>query len=83
MARLLKRDGQLEEVLALLRCSPHHLVHLDLAGMLIQHVRPAEALSALPTTAEARAAAEHRRRRRSKQDDSWADTSKFAQEPPL
>ncbi|MFG2425938.1 hypothetical protein ACGFWD_44120 [Streptomyces sp. NPDC048448] len=54
--------------------------------MLIQHGRPAEALAAIPTIAEGRAAAERRERERAqrqKQDDPWGGVGEFAQEPPL
>lgn len=86
LARLLERDGQLEAALALLRSSTHHLADLDLADMLIQHGRPAEALAATLTIAEGRAAAERRERERAqwqKQDDPWGGVGEFAQEPPL
>ncbi|MFE5143629.1 hypothetical protein ACFRDV_39370 [Streptomyces fagopyri] len=86
LARLLERDGQLEAALALLRSSTHHLADLELADMLIQHDRPAEALAAIPTIAEGRAAAERRERERAQwqeQDDPWGGVGEFAQEPPL
>ncbi|MBP0451231.1 tetratricopeptide repeat protein [Kitasatospora sp. RG8] len=88
LARLLERDGQTEEALALLRSSTHYLVHHDLPDMLIRHGRPAEALDAIPTIAESRAAAERREREREQeaaerreQDDPWAATGAFGVEP--
>ncbi|GLW57981.1 tetratricopeptide repeat protein [Kitasatospora phosalacinea] len=93
-ARLLERDGRLEEALALLRSSTHHMVRHDLPEMLIKHGRPAEAFDAIPTIAESRAAAERRERERERerkrevverreQDDPWAATDGFSVEPPF
>lgn len=85
-ARLLERDGRLEEALVLLRSSTHYLVHHDLPEMLIRHGRPAEAFDAIPTIAESRAVAERREReaaQRQEQDDPWAATGGFGVEPPF
>ncbi|MFF2615159.1 tetratricopeptide repeat protein [Kitasatospora sp. NPDC058046] len=60
LARLLELDGRLEEAVALLRASTHDRATLDLADMLLRNGRPAEALAAIPTIAEERAAAERR-----------------------
>ncbi|MEU8924315.1 hypothetical protein AB0D10_25810 [Kitasatospora sp. NPDC048545] len=86
LARLLERDGRSEEALALLRSSTHDSAHFDLAEMLIRQGRPAEALAAVPTIAEGRAAAERREREaaeRREQEDPWAGAGEFVQEPPF
>ncbi|MFJ9448255.1 hypothetical protein ACIRRH_41545 [Kitasatospora sp. NPDC101235] len=86
LARLLERDGRLEEALALLRSSTHYLVHHDLPDMLIRHDRPAEALDSIPTIAEARATVERREREaaeRRKQADPWSAEGEFTLEPPF
>ncbi|MFI6986432.1 tetratricopeptide repeat protein [Embleya sp. NPDC050154] len=86
LARLLERDGRLEEALALLRSSTHYLVHHDLPDMLIRHDRPAEALDSIPTIAEARATVEQREREAAewrKQDDPWSAEGEFTLEPPF
>ncbi|MFF0298588.1 hypothetical protein ACFYST_33800 [Kitasatospora sp. NPDC004614] len=58
--------------------------------MLIRHGRPAEALDAIPTIAERRAAAERREREREREaaerrepDDPWTTTDGFSVEPPF
>ncbi|WP_037599514.1 tetratricopeptide repeat protein [Streptacidiphilus rugosus] len=90
LARLLEQDGRTEEALALLRSSTHYLVHHDLPDMLIRHGHTAAALDAIPTIAESRAAAERRKREREReaaeqreQDDPWAATAGFSEEPPF
>ncbi|MFD7450111.1 hypothetical protein [Kitasatospora sp. NPDC059827] len=86
VARLLERDGRPEEALALLRASTRHGVDFDLTETLIRLGRPEEALAAVPTIAEARAAAERRERElteQGEQDDPWAGVGATAQAPPF
>ncbi|MFE3875474.1 hypothetical protein ACFXPX_13865 [Kitasatospora sp. NPDC059146] len=90
LARLLERDGRTEEALALLRSSTHYSAHIDLADTLIRHGRPAEALDAIPTIAEGRAAAERRERQREREaaerrerDEPGAAAGWFSVEPPF
>ncbi|MFF2751755.1 tetratricopeptide repeat protein [Kitasatospora sp. NPDC058048] len=62
LAQLLDGDGRPEEAVILLRSSPYRFAPGPLAELLIRQGRPAEAIAALPTIAEERAAAEQRER---------------------
>ncbi|MFB7675127.1 hypothetical protein ACFC26_27325 [Kitasatospora purpeofusca] len=86
LARLLERDGRLEEALALLRTSTQRSALYDLVDMLLEHGRPAEALASVPTIAETRAAHEQREREaaaRRPQDDPCAVPDGYASQPPF
>ncbi|MFJ7281014.1 tetratricopeptide repeat protein [Kitasatospora sp. NPDC098663] len=60
LAQLLENDGRPEEAAALLRSSPYRFASGPLAQLLLRQGLPAEAVAALPTVAEERAAAERR-----------------------
>ncbi|MFE2727295.1 tetratricopeptide repeat protein [Kitasatospora sp. NPDC059327] len=77
IAALLQGDGRIEEAVTLLRSSPHRSAANLLADLLARTGRPAEAIAAVPTTADQRAAYEQRQREW-KEADPWGIAAALA-----